>query len=101
MRALTKEDKSELKCEVNICLYYTDCDDVRKRFASLCRCLHAVDLTTTIINGRRFGPCLNLKCNGDISLLDAEWVLDKQNEYVLPLEIRYDNGKFLLTNTVR
>ena len=101
MRNLTKEDKLQLKCEVNIRLCYTDCDEVKERFNSLCKCLHSVHLVSTITNGERFGPCLKLNCSGDISLLDAEWVLSKDNEYVLPLEIRYGNGKFLLRDKVR
>ena len=96
MRILTKEDKLQIKCEVNISLCYKDCDDVKERFNSLCKYLHNVHLVPTIAKGERFGPCLNLNCAGDISLSDAEWILSKDDDYVLPLEIRYYNGKFLL-----
>ena len=101
MRILTKEDKSQIKCEVNIYLCYADCDDVKERFNSLCKCLHNVHLVPTITNGEKFGPCLNLNCAGNISLLDAEWILSKDDDYILPLEIRYYNGNFLLANEKR
>lgn len=101
MRVLTKEDKSQINCEVNIHLCYTDCDEVKERFNSLCKCLYSAHLVPTITKKERFGPCLNLNCSGDISLLDAEYVLSKDDEYVLPLEIRYNNGKFLLRNEVK
>lgn len=96
MRTLTEEDKTQIKCEVNISLCYEDCDDVKKRFNKLCIYLHCVHLVATVTKGEKFGPCLNLNCMGDISLSDAEWILSKDDDYVLPLEIRYCNGKFLL-----
>ena len=101
MRILTKEDKSQIKCEVNIGLCYKDCEDVKERFDSLCRYLHSVHLITNINKIERFGSSLELTCRGTISLLDAEYVLSKDDDYILPLEIRYYNGNFLLTNEKR
>lgn len=101
MRILTKEDKSQLECEVSIYLCYADCDEVKERFDSLCRYLHSVHLITNINKIERFGSSLELACRGTIPLLDAEYVLSKNDDYVLPLEIRYYNGKFILRNEVR
>ena len=101
MRVLTKEDKSQLECEVSINLCYNDCDEVKERFYSLCKCLHSVHLIPTITKGEYFGPCLNLNCDGTISLLDAELILSKDDEYYLPLEINYYYGRFILRNERR
>lgn len=101
MRTLTSEDKSQLECEVSIYLCYDDCDEVKERFDSLCKCLQSAHLITNITKGKRFGPCLELTCRGTISLLDAEYVLSKDNEYTLPLEIKYYNGKFILRDERR
>lgn len=98
MRTLTSEDKSQLKCEVSIFLCYEDCDEVKERFDSLCKYLHSAHLITNINKIKRFGSSLELTCRGLISLLDAEYILSKDNEYVLPLEIVYWDGIFMLKN---
>lgn len=98
MRELSEQDKNELKCRVNIILRYSDCDDVRKRFGVLTKYLQQKYLGVNISRVQGFGPCLELRCYGIVSLAEAESILSKDNEYVLPLKIRYSDSKFTLTN---
>lgn len=101
MRILTKEDKLQLQCDVSIRLCYTDCNGVRERFDLLCKYLYDANLVPVITKEECFGPCLNLNCTGTISLLDAELILSKRDEYYLPLEINYYYGRFLLRTEER
>ena len=98
MKKLTDQNKKELICEVNIILQYSDCDDVKRRFSSLRKYLEEAGLQVTIAPGRRYGPCLDLICKGETSLASAELILSKEDDYILPLGIRYDYGRFVLVS---
>ena len=99
LRNLTKENKQELLCEVSINLTYQDCEDVQKRFAALTKYLLDRKLEVDIKSTYGYGPCLELSCIGKLSLADAEYILSKDDEYVLPMEIHYNKGKFILTSS--